>query len=390
MPVNSVNPNPSRAAASLTLAVLLVAALSGAALANPFGAGPASAPPEAIGGIVGWILRQQAIYYREFTGVIRAAKESGSFAYGLLGLSFVYGVFHAAGPGHGKAVISSYLFANGESWRRGVALSFASALLQSIVAIAIVAVAAVLLGGTARMMGAAVRNIEIASYLLVIAVGLRLAWVKGRGFLAELRTLRQPVLVPVSSLAFAGAQGVMFEQAHLHANAHADERADRGQHRARLRPRNEAGGHLHCDHADQHGPDVHDGVCPSCGHAHGPQPQVLAGPGGWRRGLSAILAAGLRPCSGAIIVLVFSLTQDLFWTGVAATLAMGLGTAITVAALATLAVAARSVAARLANGSRGYGLLALRGVEACAALAIIMVGVLLLTCYMASEQMFLV
>ena len=59
--------------------------------------------------------------------------------------SFLYGIFHAAGPGHGKAVISSYLVANEETWRRGVVLSFASALLQAFVAVAIVGIAAVLL-----------------------------------------------------------------------------------------------------------------------------------------------------------------------------------------------------------------------------------------------------
>jgi nickel/cobalt exporter len=89
-------------------------------------------------------------------------------------------------------------------------------------------------------------------------------------------------------------------------------------------------------------------------------------------------------------VLVFALSQGLFWTGVAATLAMGLGTAITVATLATLAVAARSLATRLAGDGRGFGILALRGLELAAALAIIVVGLLLLTGYMASERMFLV
>ena len=89
------------------------------------------------------------------------------------------------------------------------------------------------------------------------------------------------------------------------------------------------------------------------GHAHGPEPQELAGPGGWRRGLSAIVAVGLRPCSGAILVLVFALAQGLFWAGIASTFVMGLGTAITVAAIATLAVAAKAVAKRFAASALG-------------------------------------
>ena len=71
---------------------------------------------------------------------------------------------------------------------------------------------------------------------------------------------------------------------------------------------------------------------------------------GWRRGLAAVVAVGLRPCSGAILVLVFALAQGLFWIGVASTFVMGLGTAITVAAIATIAVGARGFAGRLRQG----------------------------------------
>jgi nickel/cobalt exporter len=392
----------TRVAAAAAVAILIASVAAHAA--GPFGVGPAtSAPAEAAGGLIGWMMRQQAIYYREFTGLIRAARQSGGIAYGLLGLSFIYGVFHAAGPGHGKAVISSYLVANGESWRRGITLSFASALMQSLVAVAIVSVAAVLLGGTAAMMGAAVRNIEIASYLLVILVGVRLAWTKGRSLAVEWRTVRRAAPVPQLALAFAGAA----TPAHFHAHdcgaddgrahgmhgccAHAHHERDHAHHHDHAHSHDDHDhhhddhdDHAHHSHRDAHGHDA------ACGHSHGPEPQDLVGPGGWRRGLSTIFAAGLRPCSGAIIVLVFALSQGLFWTGVAATFAMGLGTAITVATLATLAVAARSLATRLAGDGRGFGMLALRGLELAAALAIIVVGLLLLTGYMASERMFLV
>ena len=123
------------------------------------------------------------------------------------------------------------------------------------------------------------------------------------------------------------------------------------------------------------------------GHAHGPEPEELAGAGGWRRGLSAIVAVGLRPCSGAIIVLVFALAQGMFWAGIASTFVMGVGTAITVAAIATLAVGARTVAKRFATAVPGYGTLALRGIEVAAALLIMTFGTLLLAGYMVSERM---
>ena|SRR6266536_2931009 len=342
----------------LSLAVL-AAALLGAgaealAQANPFGAGPAAPPrPPALDGIAGFILAKQAEFYRALAGMIRAAKADGSAALSLLGLSFAYGVFHAAGPGHGKAVISSYLVANEETWRRGIVLSFASALLQAFVAVAIVGIAAVLLGATAKVMGDAVRVIETASYALIMAVGARLVWVKGRAFLRALRQTSVASMVPAAAAAGPGHPGAVV---HDHGHDH--------------------GGH---EHAHDHS-----------GHSHGPEPEELAGPGGWARGLSAIVAVGLRPCSGAILVLVFALAQGLFWTGVASTFVMGLGTAITVAAIASFAVGARTLAARFAKGREGAGGLLLRGLELGAAALVLAFGALLLMGYMASERMFAV
>ena len=136
--------------------MLLAAGAIDAALAqgSPFGVGPPkSAPPrDARTGIVGWIMVKQAEFYKGLSGAIRAAKTDWSALWVLFGLSFAYGVFHAAGPGHGKAVISSYVVANGETWWRGVVLSFASAMVQAAVAVAIVGIAAVLLNATAATM----------------------------------------------------------------------------------------------------------------------------------------------------------------------------------------------------------------------------------------------
>ena len=158
------------------------------AQASPFGAPRAPAPAAPVGGVLGWIFAKQAEFYRQFSGLIRAAKADGSAIWSLVGLSFLYGIFHAAGPGHGKAVISSYIVANDETWTRGVILSFASALLQALVAVVVVGIAAVLLSASAATMGRAVNAIEIVSYSLIIVIGLRLLWVKGRAFLALLRT----------------------------------------------------------------------------------------------------------------------------------------------------------------------------------------------------------
>ena len=132
-----------------------------------------------------------------------------------------------------------------------------------------------------------------------------------------------------------------------------------------------AHGHVHDEH---------------CGHSHGPTPDQLAGPGGWQRGLGAIFAVGMRPCSGAILVLVFSLAQGLFWAGIAATFVMGLGTAITVATIAVVAVSAKGLARRLSAGSEGGGTLIMRGIEFGAAGLVLLFGLGLLFGYLAAER----
>jgi nickel/cobalt exporter len=311
---------------------------------NPFGGPrPSAATEPQIGGIVGWILARQSEFYREISATIRAAKSDGSAVWTLFAISFAYGIFHAAGPGHGKAVISSYLVASQETAWRGIVLSFASALMQSLVAVVIVAICAWLLNATARTMCDAEKVIEIASYALIAAFGARLVWTKGGGFIRALQAER-----PEPAVA----------QQHHHDHSH-DHDHDRGHD------------HVHDEH---------------CGHSHGPVPSELEGPGGWRRGLAAILTVGVRPCSGAILVLVFALAQGLFWAGIAATFVMGLGTAITVATIAVIAVSAKDVARWLSGAGEGGGTLVMRGIEFGAAGLVLLLGAGLLFGYIAAER----
>ncbi|MDO8980771.1 MAG: nickel/cobalt transporter [Afipia sp.] len=337
---------------------------------NPFGAPKGAVPDAQAGGIVGWLLAKQSEFYRQMSATIRAAKTDGSAVWALLGISFAYGIFHAAGPGHGKAVISSYLVANEETAKRGIVLSFASALMQALVAIAVVGIGAWLLNATAKTMCSAERVIEIASYGLIAALGARLVWSKGGGFVRALRSLRG---APASQLAPAMAHG-HDHHGHTHDHSHAAHACDVHHDHAH---------HGHDHHAHDHAGHVHD---EHCGHSHGPEPSALAGPGGWSRGLSAILTVGIRPCSGAILVLVFALAQGLFWAGVAATLLMGLGTAITVSAIAVIAVSAKGLATRMAAGRDGGGAVLLRGIEFGAAALVLLFGVGLLLGYIAAER----
>ena len=300
-------------------------------------------------------------------------------------MSFLYGIFHAAGPGHGKAVISSYMVANEETWRRGVVLSFASALLQALVAVVLVGIAAGVAErdrGDHETRGRCDRNRELLAHRpdrRAVAVG------EGRVFLATLRTLHRPAAVGAAVTpahactitAITTTSTIMLtHHAHDHGHAHADH------------------DHVITSTATATRTIMRTIIMITTtmprpgGTRMRPEPEELAGPGGWKRGLSAIVAVGLRPCSG----------RD-----PRAGLCAGAGAVLGRRRLDLRHGArhrhhrrrhrddrrrfAKSWAKRFADTRSGYGMLAMRGIEVGAALVIIGFGALLLTGYMVSERM---
>ena len=232
-------------------------------------------------------------------------------------IAFAYGVFHAAGPGHGKAVIAAYMLANQRSMRRGVILAGLASLAQAVTAIVAVYGFVLVLNATGREARAFAVDLEIVSYGMITALGLWLVW------------------HVASPMVFARA------------------------------------GH---DHGTEHG---HGEAC-GHGHSHVPDPALADRPLTLANAAPIIASIGLRPCSGAIVVLIFAHTLGFYGAGIWATLAMALGTAITVAALATLAVGSRDVAARLlASRARALGVF-YRVVALIGALIVLILGVSLL------------
>ena len=330
----------------------LVLMVAGAAQAqSPLGVGsaePAFSIGGPLGGFLGWINGHQQAFYRALTGALKAMREDPGALPGLVGLSFAYGIFHAAGPGHGKAVISSYMIANAVELRRGVVISFLSSLLQGLAAILLVGIAFFMLRGSGITMTAATRAMEIASFGLIALFG---AWLLSRK-LISLRAVPAAVSKGVSP---APSRSAM-----------------------RLAPKRPASGFQAVEVAD-HDYAGRGGYCETCGIAHAPDPSLLGGSRfGAREAWSAIVAVGLRPCSGAILVMSFSLLNGLYLGGLLSVLAMSLGTAITVSILAILAVSAKDLAVRFAGpGSRTAGRIA-TGFELAGALFILLIGLSLL------------
>lgn len=292
-----------------------------------------------LSGILQWVNTQQEAFYRSLTNALKTMRENGSGLSLLVGLSFAYGVFHAAGPGHGKAVISSYMLANEAALRRGIVLSFASAILQAVSAIVLMTIVFLVLRGTAISMTDASWFLETASFALVALFGAWLLWRK----LVPLVTPSR--LRPFHSLSAHAAEDT--HQTHHHHHQH--------------------------DHA--HGESE---VCPSCGHAHAPDPAQLSGHEfGWKTAWSAVAAVGLRPCSGALIVLTFSFLNALWLGGIVSVFAMALGTAMTVSVLAILAVTAKNWAVAVAGGS-AWSMRIHTVIEIAGALVVLLLGLVLL------------
>ncbi|MGK2921345.1 MAG: nickel/cobalt transporter, partial [Methyloceanibacter sp.] len=181
----------------LALAMLVVASLAATAQTKPpaaFGAPPQQqaappgfAPPPTsvtpraaplqatgpLGSVLTWVAQTQQKMQRQLATAVKGLKQGNALGAGLFlaGLSFVYGVVHAAGPGHGKAIISSYVIANEETVRRGILISFLAAGLQGLTAVALVGILLIALNATGFQVNAWVKQLETVSYGLVFLVG---------------------------------------------------------------------------------------------------------------------------------------------------------------------------------------------------------------------------
>jgi ABC-type nickel/cobalt efflux system permease component RcnA len=291
---------------------------------HPFGVaengGARVAGPGWAASFFGQVALWQAHFYRQLTSAVRAWQEQDGAAWHLMALSFAYGIFHALGPGHGKMVISSYVLANRQTVRNGALLALLSALFQAFVAIGLVALLGLVFNTTVAVMNLATVWLERAAYGFILLLGAWLVWLK--------------VICPLRPTAKRDAPAT---------------------------------------HVRTHRPAYR------CSHAHPLPLAMVEGRFNLRSAACAVLAAGLRPCSGALIILVFALSQGFFAAGVASVFAMAVGTGVTVAVLASVAVLVGNLVTRLGNRhSAGWVIRLHDGLQALAACAVFVLGVLLL------------
>lgn len=242
------------------------------------------------------VMMKSIIWQRELnqqmSGLLKAVAENPTTAGGsLLAFSFIYGVLHALGPGHGKIVITTWLATHPSKLKSSIALTLASSLLQGGVAIALVVVVLSLLQLPARQLHLSSFWLEKGSYALVGVLGLILCW----RALKKLRVLLQKP---------------KFKAFTPH--------------------------HIHNDHC-------------GCGHQHLPTQAQLQSGDDWRARLMIVLSMGMRPCSGAIMVLLFSKVIGVFGWGMLSALAMAAGTSLTISSLALLVHSFRQLAVKLSG-----------------------------------------
>ncbi len=237
--------------------------------------------------------------HRQLSAAMRAVERDGATAaLGLITLGFFYGIFHAAGPGHGKFILSTYLATHESALGRGVALSVISSLAQAVTAILLVEVTVALLGLPFRQASDAATTLENFSYAMIVLMGL---------------------VIIVASI-----RRIVEQWRHGH--------------------------HDHAHHDDHAGHDHHDH-----GHSHGPSAAQMEKQVSLKGLAGIVLSIGIRPCSGAILVLLAAHALGLRWAGIAATFAIAAGTALTVTVIAVLSVYARKGLLRLAAGRAGDG-----------------------------------
>ena len=257
--------------------VLIASLLAGALLLTVWATGGFDA-------LSRWAAEFQRDFQNAMARSLRAlrAGEPGAVT-ALLSASFAYGFVHAAGPGHGKVVIGGYGLTRRVPWARLTTLAFASSLAQGITAIVLVGAGVLIFGLTRESMTSLAEDLFApVSYGAILALGLWLAW---RG----LRSLRR-----------------MPATAHDHHHHHDHD-------------------HDHNHDHDHHHDD--EGVCATCGHAHGPTLAQTEAATTLREQIAIVAAIAARPCTGALFLLILTWRFGIFGLGVLGTLSMALGTA---------------------------------------------------------------
>ena len=326
----------------------------------------------ALGGVAGWIAQAQHAAQDRLAAAIRAlrAGETGALV-AFWSVCFGYGVLHAAGPGHGKLVIGGYGVARRVPVARLAGLALASSLAQAAVAVALVYALVAVLGLTRTAVeGVAERWMTPFGHAMIAGLGLWLVW-RGIGGLRRAAMVDGQGQAGRMPVAASHAEGARASGHHDHGHDHGHDHEGGHDH-------GHGQGHDHGHHDHDHGHEEGHGHVhgPHCNHAHGPTLEEVSSISTFRDGVALVAGIAVRPCSGALFVLILTWQFGIAMAGVVGAFVMGFGTALVTVGVAVLAVWAREGAFAALPGGRiaravPFVELALGGVIAVAALGLL-------------------
>lgn len=260
------------------------------------------------------VMEWQKVFNSELSGSLNALNNNQTKAgLTLVFISFLYGVFHAVGPGHGKFILTSYLSLEKTKLNQAMKITFASALVQGLVAVSLVTVIVVIFALSRQYFNLTLKWVERGSFAMMILLGLYWCY----QVFKETKKVSKPKIKSIRFSQQVVQQPIV-------------------QKIPQKRP------------LVQHTYHIHDEHC-GCGHKHLPTSNEMQKAKDWKTQLMLILSIGARPCSGAILVLFLSYTLELYVWGVISALVMAIGTGFTLSLFAYLVIVARNKAVKVSG-----------------------------------------
>ncbi|GAA5494864.1 hypothetical protein Rhal01_01028 [Rubritalea halochordaticola] len=259
---------------------------------------PASSPDH------GWFQNLQAkvsLLFTKTMTTIRDRESSGPLWWGVF-ISFVYGLVHTLGPGHGKAVVISYFVGEGGSFSRGLLMGTKIAIFHVLSAIILVWVTDFTVRRTTGQAPSDYQTVKLVSYAMIAVIGGWMLW-------KALRVAR----------------------------------------------------HSHEAH------DHNDGCCACVA-----TPKEHWSLNGW-----LALAVGGVPCTGALLVLLFGMANDLLGPAVLLVLAISAGMAVAMSGIGVLALWGRRIVGRRASSEHHKRESFENRIRVVGALAVLLIGLCL-------------
>ncbi|CAM4447683.1 nickel/cobalt transporter [Vibrio agarivorans] len=239
----------------------------------------------------------------------------------LIAFSFVYGMLHSLGPGHGKVIVSTYLATHPTKVKASLVLTIVSAIAQALVAIALVSILVWGFQASMQTVNEKATSFVSLSFLLVVVMGLLLCWKALKQIVQVMRKPKMKIKTLTALSAQPSNMSAMKPVTSFSMTANPT--------------------HSHSEHTTEHS---HTDC--GCGHQHVADPEAINKASTLREYIGIVVTIGVRPCTGAIMVLLFANIVGMYWMGVISALAMAGGTALTTSLIAVLTLTGKKIVKR--------------------------------------------